>query len=203
MRQLFDELGQSCSTTPPSHQRTLLRQRSLEPIPRAHIQGTRSTQEKMNGHKENAPLISGIAHINLVIPPGTLEQANTFYGETLGLTPRAVPAAQKGSLAWFDIATSGQQVHIAFGDNGPKSSRHPCFKVSSPEALLALRQKVWEHHQQGGDAAPQEADRPGAENSGESHLDDVIPKNSAMTKCAHRREGRRVPSKILRERLRG
>lgn len=54
----------------------------------------------MNGHKEDASLISGIAHVNLTVPAGTLEQANTFYGETLGLTARAVPAAQKGSLAW-------------------------------------------------------------------------------------------------------
>lgn len=119
----------------------------------------------MNGHQE--PLISGIAHVNLTVPAGTLEQANTFYAETLGLTPRAVPAAQKGSLAWFDIASSGQQIHIAFGDSGPKSSRHPCFKISSPDALLALRERIWEHHQRGGDAAPQEADRPGGENSGE------------------------------------
>lgn len=66
----------------------------------------------------------------------------------------------------FDIAASGQQIHIAFGDSGPKSSRHPCFKIASPDALLALRQRVWEHHQRGGEAAPQEADPPGGENSG-------------------------------------
>lgn len=55
----------------------------------------------MNGHADAAPLISGIAHVNLTVPAGTLAHANAFYGETLGLTPRAVPAAQKGSLAWY------------------------------------------------------------------------------------------------------
>lgn len=48
----------------------------------------------------------------------------------------------------------------------PKSSRHPCFKLESPEALLQLRQRIWEHHQKGGAAAPKEADKPGEADSG-------------------------------------
>ncbi len=46
-------------------------------------------------------------------------------------------------------------VHIAFGPDEKKSSRHPCFKLSSGEALLKLRQRVWEHYERGGNAAPQ------------------------------------------------
>jgi 4-hydroxyphenylpyruvate dioxygenase-like putative hemolysin len=38
----------------------------------------------MNGHKSES-LIAGIAHVNLTIPRGTLDQAFEFYGETLGL----------------------------------------------------------------------------------------------------------------------
>ena len=42
----------------------------------------------MNGtngpHPE--PLIAGLAHVNLTIPRGTLDQAFDFYGNTLGLT---------------------------------------------------------------------------------------------------------------------
>ncbi|EME83344.1 uncharacterized protein MYCFIDRAFT_81778 [Pseudocercospora fijiensis CIRAD86] len=112
-------------------------------------------------------MISGIAHINLLVPPGTLDQAHEFYGETLGLSAREVPSLQKGSLAWFDIGSSGQQVHIAFGPNAdPESSRHPCFRISSAEALVTLRQKIWEHHERGDSAAPREADRPGEADSG-------------------------------------
>jgi hypothetical protein len=111
-------------------------------------------------------MISGLAHVNLLVPLGTLDHAQAFYGETLGLQPRAVPAHMKGNLAWFDIADSGQQVHIAFGTNEAKSSRHPCFKIQSQEALLELRQRIWEHHERGGEAAPREADKPGAVNSG-------------------------------------
>ncbi|KAK5126476.1 hypothetical protein LTR85_010712 [Meristemomyces frigidus] len=111
-------------------------------------------------------MISGIAHVNMLVPPGTLEHAETFYGQTLGLKSRPVPKMQKDSLRWFDIGDSGQQIHIAFGPNVEKSSRHPCFKLESQDALLQLRQKIWEHHEQGGEAAPKEADKPGQTDSG-------------------------------------
>ena len=38
-----------------------------------------------NGHTSE-PLIAGLAHVNLTIPRGTLDQAFDFYGDTLGLT---------------------------------------------------------------------------------------------------------------------
>ena len=38
-----------------------------------------------NGHASE-PLISGLAHVNLTIPRGTLDQAFDFYGNILGLT---------------------------------------------------------------------------------------------------------------------
>ena len=111
-------------------------------------------------------MITGLAHVNLIVPPGTLGLAEEFYGDTLGLKPRAVPQLQKSSLAWFDIGTSGQQVHIAFGPNELESSRHPCFKLESPQALLELQKKVYQHFEKGGKAAPKAADKPGEENSG-------------------------------------
>ncbi|KAF2211756.1 hypothetical protein CERZMDRAFT_112452 [Cercospora zeae-maydis SCOH1-5] len=114
-------------------------------------------------------MITGLAHVNLLVPADTLHHAEEFYGTTLGLTPRPVPQLQKGSLAWFDIGSSGQQVHIALdknNSNSTKSSRHPCFKIESPDALLQLRQRIWEHHVRGGASAPQEADQPGEMNSG-------------------------------------
>jgi catechol 2,3-dioxygenase-like lactoylglutathione lyase family enzyme len=119
-------------------------------------------------------MITGIHHINLVVPPGTLDAAQAFYGTTLGLTPRPVPAAQAGTLAWFDIGSSGQQVHVAFGeppDFAFASRRHPCFRLGSPEDLLALRRRIWEHHERGGQGAPAAADRPGGENSGDKGVE--------------------------------
>ncbi|KAK3621468.1 hypothetical protein LTR56_022801 [Elasticomyces elasticus] len=111
-------------------------------------------------------MISGLAHVNMLVPSGTLELATEFYGTTLGLKARDVPSHQKGSLAWFDIGESGQQIHIAFGPNEERSSRHPCFRLESGEKLLELRQRIWDHHEKGGEAAPKEADKPGAVNSG-------------------------------------
>lgn len=55
-------------------------------------------------------MITGIHHINLVVPPGTLALATDFYATTLGLTPRPVPHLQREKLAWFDIGDSGQSV---------------------------------------------------------------------------------------------
>ena len=46
-------------------------------------------------------MITGLAHVNLTVPKGSLEEANAFYGGTLGLTPRTVPQLQKGTLAWY------------------------------------------------------------------------------------------------------
>lgn len=93
-----------------------------------------------------------------------------------------MPAHRVHDLAWFEIGDSGQEVHIApdyngsngnvkgeGGEEGGKakwSSRHPCFRVGSPELLEELRVRIWRHFEQGGEAAPLEADRPGATASG-------------------------------------
>ncbi|KAH7027863.1 uncharacterized protein B0I36DRAFT_246928 [Microdochium trichocladiopsis] len=123
-------------------------------------------------------MITGLHHINLTVPEGTLDQANAFYASTLGLTPRPVPAAQAGRLAWFDIISASssstapplQQVHIAFGKpqdfDHLESTRHPCFRVGSPEDLLQLQQRVYAHFESGALGAPRAADKPGEDNSG-------------------------------------
>jgi catechol 2,3-dioxygenase-like lactoylglutathione lyase family enzyme len=110
--------------------------------------------------------ISGIAHVNLIVPKGTLDLAHEFYGTTLGLTSRAVPSAQQGELAWFDIGNSGQQVHIAFGPDEVESRRHPCFQIPSADALLDLQTRIYEHYTRGDKSAPRQADQPGQINSG-------------------------------------
>ncbi|KAK4222080.1 hypothetical protein QBC38DRAFT_102001 [Podospora fimiseda] len=124
--------------------------------------------------------IKGIHHINLIVPQGTLYAAREFYGNTLGLTPRDVPAAQRGTLAWFDIAESGQQVHIAFGreedfsEGGRGAGRHPCFKLGGLDELKELQEKIWAHFLRGKEegkrdvvlGTPMTCDEPGKGNSG-------------------------------------
>jgi len=46
-------------------------------------------------------MITGIAHVNLTVPPGTLEPAAAFYSGVLGFTRVAVPVLQKDELAWY------------------------------------------------------------------------------------------------------
>ncbi|KAI9924276.1 hypothetical protein ASPWEDRAFT_42707 [Aspergillus wentii DTO 134E9] len=115
-------------------------------------------------------MISGIAHVNLLVPAGTLPEANKFYVETLGLIASPVPAAIKETTAWFNIGESGQQIHIAFGNNEHKSTRHPCLRVGSVDDLLKVQRRIYEHHLAGDSAAPQEADKPG-ESSGEKGVE--------------------------------
>jgi hypothetical protein len=66
----------------------------------------------------------------------------------------------------FNIGSSGQQVHIGIGKNEPGHSRHPCFRVESGQALLALRAKIYDHYVKGGASAPIAADKPGEVASG-------------------------------------
>jgi hypothetical protein len=116
-------------------------------------------------------MILSLAHINLLVPASTLPSAHTFYSTTLGLTPRPVPSHRTHDLAWFDIGSSNQQIHISASSDHNKentsSSRHPCFKLGSPQELLDLRARIWEHFERGGEAAPMEADKPEGESSGE------------------------------------
>ncbi|KEQ60157.1 putative glyoxalase family protein [Aureobasidium melanogenum CBS 110374] len=111
-------------------------------------------------------MLTGIAHVNLTVPSSTLDEAEAFYSNTLGMKRVPVPALQRDRLAWFDITPNGQQVHIAFGPPNEESSRHPCFRVESQEALLKLQKRVYEHFEAGGKGAPRAADKPGEENSG-------------------------------------
>ena len=46
-------------------------------------------------------MITGIAHVNLLVPPGTLDKAEQFYGKTLGFQRVPVPVLQKDTLAWY------------------------------------------------------------------------------------------------------
>ena len=46
-------------------------------------------------------MITGIAHINLVVPRGTLDLAKDFYSGTLGFHIVNPPEVMKDVLAWY------------------------------------------------------------------------------------------------------
>ncbi|KAK3400470.1 hypothetical protein B0T20DRAFT_404456 [Sordaria brevicollis] len=119
-------------------------------------------------------MITGLHHVRQhPRPPSTLPLAHHFYSTTLSLTPIPVPSAQVGTLAWFNISDSGQQLHIAIGrpeidftEEARNASRHPCFKVENAEKLRELQERVWEHYKRGGEGAPMGCDEPGTVGSG-------------------------------------
>ncbi|KAJ5295341.1 hypothetical protein PENANT_c001G00746 [Penicillium antarcticum] len=111
-------------------------------------------------------MISGIAHINITIPEETLDQALEFYGTTLGLVSAPVPELQIGTILWFNLGSSGQQIHVSVGATDPTATRHPCFKLDTREELEEIKTSIYDHHVQGGPAAPMAADKPGEQNSG-------------------------------------
>lgn len=47
-------------------------------------------------------MIASIAHVNLTVHPGTLDDATEFYSQTLGLTPSPVPELQRGTILWYE-----------------------------------------------------------------------------------------------------
>jgi hypothetical protein len=51
-------------------------------------------------------MITGISHVNLSVPKGTLELAAEFYEGTLGFTRVPVPVLQKDTLAWYSSPPS-------------------------------------------------------------------------------------------------
>ncbi|WWD08061.1 hypothetical protein V865_006171 [Kwoniella europaea PYCC6329] len=111
-----------------------------------------------------------LQHVNLPVPKGTLHLAQEFYGEVIGFENDPVPQLQRDILLWFRIGDGPQQIHVAFENISPDSkiisSRHPCFQLSSPEALLSLQRRIYEHKQSGAESSALECDQPGEENSG-------------------------------------
>lgn len=45
-------------------------------------------------------MITGLAHANLLVPEGMLQDAYEFYEGTLGLKAVPVPELQRGTIAW-------------------------------------------------------------------------------------------------------
>jgi hypothetical protein len=111
-----------------------------------------------------------------------------FYRNTnlLGKIPGSRDFHSDAEALRFDIIPGGQQVHIAFGPNDLKSRRHPCFKLESPQALLELRNRIWEHFEKAEKSSPQEADKPGEVDSGTclSHSR-VVPSLLCLLKYAN------------------
>lgn len=127
---------------------------------------------------------------------------------SLGKTPSHLRLWSSSETVRFDITPGGQQVHVGFGENDLKSRRHPCFKLESPEALLKLRRQIWEHFEKADKASPQEADKPGHEDSGTSCSLLLLVHNCCLQNVAYpytsknRGKRGRISTTFFRQRLR-
>jgi len=132
-----------------------------------------SMSDQASQTSEAESLISGWHHVNLLVPPQTLQLAVRFYAGTLGLKQATVPKSKQSYLAWFDLGSSGQQLHInsqhhldeAHWKAQSESARHPCFNILSEDKLDRLHELIWQMHREGGEGAPVQCDKV-AENNG-------------------------------------
>lgn len=93
-------------------------------------------------------MLTGIAHVNLTVPEGTLDLAEEFYGKTLGMERVAVPALQKNTLAWSDqlipygLTNSSYTASISHRISGltsrPKANRYILPLVRRMRRILAI-----------------------------------------------------------------
>ena len=133
---------------------------------------SRSTTDVTDDGSE--PLISGLHHVNLLVPPHTLHLAEAFYAGTLGLTQVVVPNSSKAHLAWFAIASSGQQLHITSEhylnhvqmQAQAESPRHLCLRISTESRLDKVHRMIWQQYEGGEEGAPVYCDEPGNDNGG-------------------------------------
>ncbi len=80
--------------------------------------------------------ITGLDHVQLLMPPGEEATARRFYGQLLGLAelPKPAPLAGRGGC-WF--AAPGAQLHlsVAEGPFSPARKAHPALRVDDLESL--------------------------------------------------------------------
>lgn len=81
--------------------------------------------------------VIGLDHAQVAAPRGAEERARAFYGELVGMTEIAKPAALAGRGGlWFQCGD--QQLHIGVEDDfRPARKAHPAFRVSDLAALRA------------------------------------------------------------------
>lgn len=87
--------------------------------------------------------ISGLDHVQIVIPPRVEAQMRAFYGDLLGLAEIEKPPALKsrGGL-WFQLA-DGRQLHLGVEDDfRPSRKAHPCFIAPALDALAERLQQA-------------------------------------------------------------
>ena len=91
-------------------------------------------------------VVLGLDHVQVAAPSGCEPAARRFYGELLGMTELAKPAAlQARGGAWF--ACGAHQLHVGIHESfAPATKAHPALRVSATEFdALAARLRAAGH----------------------------------------------------------
>jgi catechol 2,3-dioxygenase-like lactoylglutathione lyase family enzyme len=76
-----------------------------------------------------------IDHVQVTIPPGSMDAAREFYGDVLGLAECDQPDSfGDGDTVWF--RAGDVEIHLAV-DTDERSRRHPAFEVADVAAARA------------------------------------------------------------------
>lgn len=79
-------------------------------------------------------------HVQVLAPPGGVEEASRFYAELVGLERIERPATMGGIGAWFRAGS--QELHVSEQENFVSSAKaHPAFELGGAE-LDALAERL-------------------------------------------------------------
>jgi catechol 2,3-dioxygenase-like lactoylglutathione lyase family enzyme len=86
------------------------------------------------------PLSFSLDHVQVVVPPGGIDEAARFYAEVVGLERIERPETLGGVGAWFRAGS--QELHVsAYEDFTPSGKAHPAFQLNGAE-LDALAERL-------------------------------------------------------------
>jgi catechol 2,3-dioxygenase-like lactoylglutathione lyase family enzyme len=71
-------------------------------------------------------------HVQVVVPPGGIDESAHFYADVVGLERIERPATLGGVGAWFRAGS--QELHVSeYEDFAPAAKAHPAFELDSPD----------------------------------------------------------------------
>jgi catechol 2,3-dioxygenase-like lactoylglutathione lyase family enzyme len=78
--------------------------------------------------------------VQVVVPPGGIDEAARFYANIVGLEPIDRPETLGGIGAWFRAGS--QELHVSeYEDFAPAAKAHPAFELAGTE-LDALAERL-------------------------------------------------------------
>jgi catechol 2,3-dioxygenase-like lactoylglutathione lyase family enzyme len=86
-------------------------------------------------------LRAALDHVQVVAPPGGLDDAVRFYGEVIGLERIERPDSMGGVGAWFRVGS--QELHLSEDESFvPAAKAHPAFEIGDLDRLAGRLEAI-------------------------------------------------------------